>query len=385
MIRDIRRGRSYRWVAQRYGVGLATVARWVNRTNNQRLDRTDLSDRPGGHSRALNRTDAAMEELVLTVRSQLKQHSDLGEWGAVAIHRELVAQGVAQVPSVRTIGRIVVRRGAVERRYRLRRPAPRPGWYLPPVASGRLELDSFDIVEGLAIRGGPGFELFNGISLHGALADTHVQPWGCTARTVLTACLVHWQRHGLPAYAQFDNDSRFLGPHSRADVISRVMRLCLALGIIPVFAPPRETGFQAAIEHYNGLWQAKVWRRFVFASLAEVQAQTARFLAARTLQLARRIAEAPPRPPIPSMWRLDLQQPLHGQIIFLRRSDDQGHVSMLGRRFRVDRHWVNRLVRCTLDLSTQVMHFHGLSRRNPTAQPLMGQASYTITEKRFHE
>lgn len=385
MILDIRRGRSYRWVAQRYGVGLATVARWVNRTEGQRLDRTDLSDRPGGHRRALNRTDDAMEERVLTVRSQLKQCSDLGEWGAVAIHRELVAQGVVPVPSVRTIGRIVARRGAVARRYRLRRPAPRPGWYLPPVASGRLELDSFDIVEGLAIRGGPGFELFNGISLHGALADTHVQVWGFTARTVLTACLVHWQRHGLPAYAQFDNDSRFLGPHSRPDVISRVMRLCLALGIIPVFTPPREMGFQAAIEHYNGLWQTKVWHRFVYASLMEVQAQTDRFLAARTLQLARRMAEAPARPPIPSTWRLDLQQPLRGQIVFLRRSDDQGHVTVLGRRFAVDRHWVNRLVRCTMNLSKQEIDFHGLSRRDPTVQPLLGQAAYGIPDKRFHE
>ncbi len=385
MVAAIRQGRSYRWVAQRYGVGLATVVRWVKRAAGARLSRVDLSNQPRGCRCASNRTDAALEEQILAMRSYLQRVSDLGEWGAAAIHRELVAQRVAPVPSVRTIGRIVARRGAVERRYRLRRPAPRPGWYLPPVASGRLELDSFDIVEGLAIRQGPIFELFNGISLHGALADTHVQLWGFSARTVLTACLVHWQRHGLPAYAQFDNDSRFLGPHSRADVISRVMRLCLALDITPVFAPPRETGFQAAIEHYNGLWQAKVWRRFVFASLAEVQAQTERFLAARSLQLARRIAEAPPRPRIPPDWCLDLQQPPHGQIIFLRRSNDGGQVTVLGRSFTADRHWVNRLVRCTVDLVHQVIHFHGLSRRDPTAQPLIGQASYAIVWKRFHE
>ncbi len=58
-----------------------------------------------------------MEERVLTVRSQLKQFSDLGEWGAAAIRQELMAQGVVSVPSVRTIGRIVARRGAVARRY----------------------------------------------------------------------------------------------------------------------------------------------------------------------------------------------------------------------------------------------------------------------------
>jgi hypothetical protein len=82
---------------------------------------------------------------------------------------------------------------------------------------------------------------------------------------------------------------------------------------------------------------------------------------------------------------LDLQQPPHGQIIFLRRSNDGGQVTVLGRSFTADRHWVNRLVRCTVDLVHQVIHFHGLSRRDPTAQPLIGQASYAIVWKRFHE
>jgi len=40
------------------------------------------------------------------------------------------------------------------------------------------------------------------------------------------------------------------------------MRTCLRLDVTPVFAPPRESGFQAAIENFNGRWQAKVWARF---------------------------------------------------------------------------------------------------------------------------
>lgn len=37
--------------------------------------------------------------------------------------------------------------------------------------------------------------------------------------------------------------------------------------MVPVFVPPRETGFQATIEGFNGLWRAKVWARFQHASL----------------------------------------------------------------------------------------------------------------------
>ncbi len=90
---------------------------------------------------------------MLIVRRQLKETSDLGEYGAKAIHRELTARGQVAVPAVRTIGRILERRGALDARRRLRRPPPPPGWYLPDVAARRVELDSFDTIEGLTLEG----------------------------------------------------------------------------------------------------------------------------------------------------------------------------------------------------------------------------------------
>jgi hypothetical protein len=71
----------------------------------------------------------------------------------------------------------------------------------------------------------------------------------------------------MPAYAQFDNDNRFQGPHQHADTMGRVIRLCLSLTIVPVFAPPREPGFQNGVENLNGRWQEKVWARFNHRSL----------------------------------------------------------------------------------------------------------------------
>jgi hypothetical protein len=55
-----------------------------------------------------------LEDLVLTIRRELKELSDLGEFGAEAIYRELVVRGVKKPPVVRTIGRILERRGALE-------------------------------------------------------------------------------------------------------------------------------------------------------------------------------------------------------------------------------------------------------------------------------
>src|SRR4029077_14276742 len=114
------------------------------------------------------RTDTAVEDLVLQTRSTLA-HGDLGAIGAAPIRQALREQGVTALPSLRTIDRILARRGALDGRRRTRRPPPPRGWYLPDVAQAVAELDSFDIVEGLVIKDGPHVEILNGVSLHGGL------------------------------------------------------------------------------------------------------------------------------------------------------------------------------------------------------------------------
>ncbi len=263
-----------RQVARAAAVSLSTVQLWVARAQRRPLDEVDWADR-SSRPRHTRRTRREVEDRVIQVRQALKATSDLGEFGAVAIRTELLAQGEPGVPAVRTLGRILERRGVLDRR-RVRRPPPPPGWYLPAVAQRHAELDSVDIVEGLHIRGGPDVEVLTVISLHGGL----VGAWPTlrvTAKTVVDTLLAHWRAVGLPTYVQFDNDNIFQGPHQHRDVLGRVVRLCLGLGLIPVFAPPREPGLQAAIEAFNGRWQAKVWARFPYESVEALQAQSARW------------------------------------------------------------------------------------------------------------
>jgi len=75
----------------------------------------------------------------------------------------------------------------------------------------------------------------------------------------------HCRAFGFPDYVQFDNDTVFQGPR-HPGALSRVARMAISLGVIPVFTPPRETGFHASIESYNGRWQSKEWSRFHFES-----------------------------------------------------------------------------------------------------------------------
>jgi hypothetical protein len=188
---------------------------------------------------------------------------------------------------------------------------------------------------------------------------------------------------GLPAYAQFDNDTRFQGAHQWKDSIGRVARLCLSLGVTPVFVPPRETGFQAAIESFNGRWQAKVWARFHYDSLAAVQAQSARYVAAYRRRCESRIDGAPTRRKFPRSWRLDLQAGPRGRIIFLRRTTEQGEANLLGHMFAVDSNWPHRLVRAEVDLDVGAIDFYALRRREPEQQPLLTSCHYKLPITRF--
>ena len=383
MVAAFRRGGSLRKVARRFRVGMATVHLWVCRAGTQRLDRVDWTDRPSIPCR-IHRTDASLEDRVLTLRADLFRTSDLGQFGAGAIHQAMRQQGLEPLPSVRTIGRILERRGALDYRHRVRRPPPPRGWYLPEVAAREAELDSFDIIEGLRIKGGPEVQVLNGISLHGGLVLSRAT-LGVTAKIAAEVILEHWRQFGLPAYAQFDNDTVFQGPHKFADVIGRVMRLCLSLGVVAVFVPPRETGFQALIENYNGWWQAKVWARFQHQSLAELQERSARYLAASRCSRRQRIEAAPERSSFPKNWSLDLQATPKGKLIYLRRTNDQGYVNFLGHTYLVDSRRPNRLVRAEVDLEAEMICFYALRRKEPNVQPLLTNVAYQLPKRRFHE
>ncbi len=380
-----------RAVARRFGVSLCTVQRWIARGQGKRLDRADLADRPGGCPAGPRRTAARLEDLVVSTRAGLKADSDLGEYGAAAVRDRLVELGVAAVPSVRTVHRIFERRGVLDASRRVRRPAPPPGWYLADLAAREVELDSFDVVEGLVIgktadAAAVDVEVLNAVSLFGGLVSSW--PTGVvTAKFAVDCALARWRTAGLPRYAQFDNDTIFQGAHQWPDTFGRVTRVCLALGVVPVFAPPRETGFQAAIENYNGRWQAKVWARFKHPSLPELVARSDRFVAAARLRSAARVESAPLRRPFPAGGSMPaaLHKPLAGRVVFLRRSDAGGQVVVLGRTHPVDASWPGRLVRVDVDLDAGEMRFHALRRRQPDVHRLLRTMPYTPPRKRFRE
>jgi hypothetical protein len=383
MVAAARRGQAQRAVARRFGIGLGHLQYWLARTRGQRLDRVDWSNQsnaPRAHGR---QTKTSVQRRVLALRRELRQ-SDLGFVGAQAIQDALRTECPhRRLPSLRTIGRILKRHGALDAVRRVRRSAPPAGWYLPEVAAGTAELDAFDVIEDLPLEGGPRLDVLTTRALWGSVCGAWISA-AMRARWLCERLETHWRAHGCPAYAQFDNDSRFQGTHTHPDVLGQVIRFCLLLGVTPVFAPAREHGPQNLNESFNHLWQQKVWHRFHHASALAFQARSDRFVAAYQRRRAAREDHAPGRRPFPKRWTLDLHQRPRGMVIYLRRTDEFGAIRVLGHRLEVDAQWVHRLVRAEVDLEAQQIRCYRLRRRAPDEQPLVRTIKYVFPEKQFH-
>ncbi len=378
MVKAVRAGMSIGQAALEFGFRKSTAAFWVQRAQGKRLDRADLADRKPG--RAWNRTSFALEQRIAELRMELRE-GILGEYGAHAIAAALQTE-MPHPPGEATINRVLARLGLQDGVRRIRRPAPPKGWYLPQVVAGRAELDCFDFIEDLKIAEGPLVDVLTAKSLHGALTDAWVVG-GKSTKGTLPCLLQRWQRDGLPGYAQFDNDAVFQGAHHFADTVGAVSRLCLQLRVIPVFVPPLEHGMQNIIESFNALWQAKVWRRHRVADMGELQMCSNQYIAAHRARTHALAEPAPRRRDVPKGFAFKPRAPLRGRIIFIRRTNDTGHVHMLGQTFHVSSTWPHRLVRCEVDLDHQEIRCFALRRRAPTEQPLLVTIPYHRLDKPF--
>jgi transposase-like protein len=146
IVRVVRNGQSPRVVACHYKVSARFVRYWCNRAGDHRLDRVDWTDHRTTKHQTHNRTNTKIERCIIKLRKNLKNKSALDEHGALAIQREMVSMNCPVVPALRTINLILKRSDCIDGKRRIRYKSPPLGWYLPDVANGSAELDSYDYV-----------------------------------------------------------------------------------------------------------------------------------------------------------------------------------------------------------------------------------------------
>jgi len=231
-------GRSARWLYKWIERAEAGAENW-------------WTEKPRRPQRVANRSEPAVEQLVVEIRDRLERDRQFS--GAHSIAWEL-EETLRETPSIATINRILKRNGRVSTASR-RRPA-KGKRYPAPLVERAGSVHQSDFVGPRYLRGPVRFYSFNTVDLAtGRCATVPIANRG--TEVVVPALWESWSRLGLPSIQQFDNELVFFGSRLHPRGLSQILRLCLLQGVEPLFIPPAEPWRNGVIEKFNDHWQEK--------------------------------------------------------------------------------------------------------------------------------
>jgi transposase InsO family protein len=204
-----------------------------------------------------------VRRLVERIRRQLIKRK-VGLVGAPSIQLELrTPHLLRKIPSVASIKRIL--RAATLGQ---RRRAPRAVYFPQPTATATYGLQAMDWTERY-LTGGAKVYAFHTLDLQ-TRACAQTISIDKSYATVRAHALKTWKTLGIPDGLQMDNDGAFCGGYKAPRIFGQFVRLCLYLGIEPIFIPFGEPERNGDVERVNGLWSSAFWKRRRFRSVAQV-------------------------------------------------------------------------------------------------------------------
>jgi len=304
-----------------------------------------------------------VEQAVIHIRQLFEAantpETRYGLIGHRAIRAELARLQISPLPSGMTIQRILARHGLTQPRG----VAHDTAYYPELVAGIPNAIQATDIITRY-VRGGEEIQNFH--TLDHYTHAVHLSP--SADKTSLSAALhlrATWAKLGIPLIQQFDNENAFCGGHTHPRVMGRVVRLCLFVGIQPLFIPIYEAKRNYWIESFHSLWVQAFWSRQEFRDLAHVQAEVPTFirwyhtryqppcLHGKTPAQIRRGFQ-PIRLTVPLRRLIPETLPITaGRIHFIRKVDLNGRIRLLNETWTVGRHWIGEYVWATVDTAAQ--------------------------------
>jgi putative transposase len=333
--------------------------KWLTRFDTGQDDwAQDGSRRP---HRSARRTAATIETAIVTARRSLVQRGLF--CGAQAIAWELEALGIAPIPALRTINRILDRHAL---------PTRRTGPYVPkgtPYPTFVVDRPSArhqtDFVGPCYLAGPIRFYSLHSVDL--ATGRCAVEPvLARSSQVTLDAVWAMWRRLGIPQHQQIDNDMVFYGSRTYPRGMGPLIRLCLAHQVEPWFIPPAEPWRNGVVERFNACWQQHGPLRHPLWSFRALQRASLAFearhngchrysklggktpdtaLAATNVRLRFPRSAIAPRHPLP--------KPEHGRYHVIRFVRRDGVLDVFGESFRVPVAAIHTYVRATVDVTRQ--------------------------------
>ena len=346
-----------------------------------------LYDLTRANHQVARQTPPQIERAVLSVRRRLEARATpqtrYGQIGAAVIREELRTLGLTSLPSMRTIARILKRAGLTNPSVRLAQPLTRSD-YPGPQAQDSNQVHQVDGVGPRYLKGDKTryyfwvckdvfdqavyLELVKGRSMDGVLAFL----------------IRAWQHLGLPEMVQFDNGREFCGFGYAARHLSRVIRLCLRLGIEPIFIPPGKPQRNGSVENFNGWFQPVLLKR-PYRRPGDLRRQL-RLLMTTTNeqhvhpQLGYKTPAQYRRSKrlrvLPANFSLDdLKIPICvGKVTFIRLVSAEGNINILEQKFKIGKRLKFQYVKATLYTKHQTLKVY-LKRR------LVKQFDYELPRK----
>lgn len=296
----------------------------------------------------------SVRQLIVRVYAQVQKRR-WGLRGASAVRHELrVTYRLQPLPSLSTIKRVLRKAKLLEGQP----TALRKVFYPQPLPSATYTIQAMDWTERF-LYGGEKIYSFHTIDLQTRAATQNIAADKST-ETVIAHFKKVWKIRGIPQGLQMDNDTAFYGSRRVPRLISRIMRLCLYVGIEPIFIPVGEAERNGDVEQLHGVWDKAVWQRIDFANLCAAQDFTPQFehwymhdyeppkLNGHTPQEAEqgqqrfRLTEA--------LWRtIPTDLPITaGRIHFIRRVSESGTIEVLNEQWHVSKRLIGQYVWATL-------------------------------------
>lgn len=344
-------------VSQALGRSRGWVYKWWRRFQ-QRGAWEDLEDHSRAPHHCPRRVSPAIRQAIQGMRRELEaeahQPGHLGYVGAAAIRGRLQDQGGKDLPSRASIERILAQAG-------LTHPHPAVVEVHYPHLQPRQPhtVIQVDIVPHFLPGGGcvSCFHAIDPVSHY----PSGTQSLSKSAAVAMQFLLQVWREQGLALYLQLDNESCFSGGTAHPLVVSKVVRLCLALGVQVVFTPFYHPESNGCVERFHQDYNAFTWEQYTFSDVAMVQRTSAPFfelfrrsrhieaLGGRCPQAVHETLPAGLPPPV------DLSHPklplTAGQVHFIRRVGPDRTISVLYQEWAVPGAEPDQGVWATLEFS----------------------------------
>jgi hypothetical protein len=175
-----------------------------------------------------------------------------------------------------------------------------------------------------------------------------------------------WTKNAIPNYLQMDNGASFIGDLIHSRHFSRIVRLCLHLGVEPVFIAPSKPWMNGTVEDNNCDFGGKLWEREQWTDLEHIRDEAKIFLMRHNnrqdWKCRKTDPDAIPHRKLPEDFEIDANNlPItEGKVHFIRQVREDRTISVRGEDFDVDESLAYEYVWATIDTKQELRKVYAM-------------------------